>query len=68
MNKNTIVQFVCFVTNLDEEKFMVKWEHYAAQYKGANSGLQKAITENNKHKYDYVSRHVCNTENFRLIS
>jgi hypothetical protein len=68
MNKNTIVQFVCFVTNLDLEKFGVKWEHYAAQYMGraANMILQKAVAGNSRYKYAYVSQHNCDPENFRF--
>jgi hypothetical protein len=68
MNKNTIVQFVCFITNLDQEKFMVKWEPYASQFMATSKGitLQKAVEGNNKRKFDYVSQHECSTENFRF--
>jgi hypothetical protein len=68
MNKNNIVQFVCFVTNLDLDIFGARWEHYAAQFmnRTARMTLQKAVAGSNKNKFAYISQHECSTENFRF--
>ena len=68
MKKNTIVQFVCFVTNLDLDQFGVKWEHYSKAFMAGtdNMSLQRAQDTNNRHKYKYISQHECSTENFRF--
>ncbi len=68
MNKNNIVQFVCFVTNLDLDRFGARWEHYAAQFMTRTAGmtLQKAVGGINKHKFEYISQHECSPENFRF--
>jgi len=58
MKKDTITQFVCFITNLEPEVFIPKWEPYA-------KGLMKSPSEPNlqflvpeaKNRYRYVSQH-----------
>jgi len=65
MKKNSIVQFVCFVTNLDLDEFIPKWDHYAKQFKVGSDGtiLQEA---EGKYKYKYVSQHACREETMRF--
>jgi hypothetical protein len=58
MKKDTIVQFVCFVTNLDLEKFAPVWEGFAKPFMGKKEepSLQQLIAET-KAKFRYVSQH-----------
>jgi hypothetical protein len=68
MEKKAIVQFVCFVTNLETEEFAAKWEHFVKQFPDSSTGttLQKADNAGKKTKYKYVSQHECETNNFRF--
>jgi hypothetical protein len=57
MKKNTLVQFVCFVTNLEPDEFVPKWERYAKKlidYNPETTLLQQVET---KSKYRYISQH-----------
>jgi len=47
MKKNTIVQFVCFTTDLEPEDFVPKWERYAKRLMNHNpeTTLQQAETK-----------------------
>ena len=57
MKKTTIVQFVCFVTNLEADDFAPKWERYAKKlidYSAETTILQQVET---KGKYRYLSQH-----------
>jgi hypothetical protein len=68
MKKNSIVQFVCFVTNLELEDFVVKWEPYAKQLVADGEIiLQEGIAVKGKNKYRYVSQHTCGTADFKFI-
>lgn len=57
--KKNIVQFVCFETNLEFEKFIVNWEHYAKKFesKEVKTNLLEQI-EGVKSKFKYVSQHI----------
>src|SRR5688500_19608854 len=57
MKKNTIVQFVCFITDLGLDEFIPKWERYANRlmnYNPETTLLQHAGT---KSKFRYISKH-----------
>jgi hypothetical protein len=56
MKKTTIVQFVCFITDLDLDEFTPKWERYAKRLASHNpeTTLQQA---EGKSKFNYISRH-----------
>ncbi|MEP7165425.1 MAG: hypothetical protein ABI741_12070 [Ferruginibacter sp.] len=58
MIKDTIVQFVCFITNLELEEFEPEWERYAEKLmnKKAKPLLLQHVTET-KSKYRYISKH-----------
>jgi hypothetical protein len=65
MKKNNIVQFVCFVTQLEFDEFVTKWDHYAKQFitdPGATV-LQEAAT---KSRYKYVSQHEHREDDIRF--
>lgn len=52
MKEDSIVQFVCFVTPLEPEEFIKKWEPYSKKLAAdCESLLQEAITEKAKYKY-----------------
>ena len=65
MKKDTIVQFVGFVTNLKLNDFIPKWEGYAQKLKGKNteSFLQQHSGET-KNKFKYISQHEWNDADF----
>lgn len=56
MKKNTIVQFVCFMTDLGLDEFIPKWERYAKRLKTHNpqTTLQHQTA---KSKFRYISQH-----------
>ena len=67
MKKDTIVQFVCFVTNLDLEEFAPNWERYAKRFisKNADAVLQEQVVQS-KTKYRYVSKHEWSQRDFQF--
>jgi hypothetical protein len=67
MDREKIVQFIGFVTNLKYDEFSVPWEFFCKQIKkdqGTNT-LERAIEKNN-FKYRYISHHRCNSIDFRF--
>lgn len=68
MNKETIVQFVCFTSILDVEKFIPIWEPYAKMLGGdlANSLLQEGVAAKSGSRFNYVSQHVCSATDFKF--
>jgi len=68
MNKDTIVQFVCFTSVLEPEEFMEMWESYASFLVDdpANILLQAGATERNNNRFNYVLQHVCSATDFRF--
>ncbi len=68
MNKDTIVQFVCFTSVLKPEAFMEMWEPFANFLVNdpANILLQEEMPENNNGKFNYVLQHECSSTNFNF--
>ncbi|MEO7982585.1 MAG: hypothetical protein ABI688_00760 [Bacteroidota bacterium] len=58
MTKDTIIQFVCFITNLELDAFIAKWEPYAKKllHKKEEPNLQQLVTAS-KNKFRYISQH-----------
>jgi hypothetical protein len=58
MTKDTILQFVCFITKLELDDFAPKWERYAAKLvtKKGELTLQQQVSET-KTKFQYISQH-----------
>ena len=58
MKKDTITQFVCFITNLDLDEFAPGWERYAKRLANNKSDaiLQQQSGET-KTKFRYISQH-----------
>ncbi|MEP7371903.1 MAG: hypothetical protein ABI675_00855 [Chitinophagaceae bacterium] len=66
MKKDTLVQFVCFITDLDFSEFITKWEFYADQF--INTHPQMTLQEKfeSKSKFKYVSQHECPDRDFEF--
>lgn len=58
MTKDTILQFVCFITKLELDEFAPKWERYAVKLltKKGELTLQQQVSET-KTKFQYISQH-----------
>ncbi len=67
MIKDTIVQFVCFLTNLELDEFSPEWERYGDQLKDkkAEPVLLQQVSVN-KNKFRYVSAHVWPERDFHF--
>jgi hypothetical protein len=66
MKKDTLVQFVCFVTDLDFSEFITKWEFYAAQFMNTHSQMTLQEKFESRSKYKYVSQHECPDRDFEF--
>jgi hypothetical protein len=64
MNKDTIVQFVCFVSPLERAEFMDIWQPFASQLGGENLLLQEVSMGKESDRHCYVSKHTCKTNDF----
>jgi hypothetical protein len=65
MKKDSIVQFVCFITNLEPADFIKKWEPVSRKLAAdCESMLQESIT--GKAKYKYILQHEGSAVDFRL--
>jgi hypothetical protein len=66
MKKDTIIQFVGFITNLGFDQFVTKWEQYARRLINGHEEstlLQEAET---KSKFRYVSQHEWPDQDFKF--
>lgn len=71
MKKDTIIQFICFTTNLELDAFVPNWESFAKRLKNktAEPSLLQQVPEI-KTKFRYVSQHESpdGDFNFRFIN
>lgn len=68
MKKNSVVQFVCFVTNMDFDDFIAKWEPYAKRLAGQGEiMLQERVDGRRRSKFRYISQHECDATDFRFV-
>jgi hypothetical protein len=67
MKKDTIVQFVCFITNLEADEFSPKWEHYAKRLmtKKNEPALHQQVN-GSKNRYRYISLHTWPDKDFQF--
>ena len=66
MKKSTIVQFVCFVTNLEPDDFAPKWERYAKKLMEHNPETTLQQQVQTKSKYNYISQHEWQDRDFHF--
>ena len=64
--KKNIVQFVCFETNLEFDKFIANWEHYAKKFSSKEDKTHLLEQVNTKNKYKYVSQHIANPDELQF--
>ncbi|MES1216181.1 MAG: hypothetical protein ABUT20_11745 [Bacteroidota bacterium] len=66
MKKDTIFQFVCFVTNLPFEEFVIKWETYAKRF--MNKRVETTLQEQfqTKGRFKYISQHQWPHDDFQF--
>src|SRR5258706_15390512 len=67
MKKDTIFQFVCFITNLAVDEFSPKWEHYAKRLmnKKTEPGLLQQVA-GTKNRFRYISQHEWPDKDFQF--
>jgi hypothetical protein len=65
MKKDSIVQFVCFDTNIDYNEFAGIMENYIRKKKNAKEEI--AVMEAVKGRFRYVSRHIAQGGDFRFV-
>src|SRR6266536_1504686 len=67
MKKDTIVQFVCFITNLGLDEFAPLWERYAKKLSNKkNEATLQQYTAATKNKFKYVSQHEWPDKDFHF--
>jgi hypothetical protein len=69
MKKDSIFQFVCFITNLGQDEFLPKWEHYAKRFmnKKTEPALHQQQQVNGiKNRYQYISQHEWPDQDFQF--
>lgn len=65
MTKDTIVQFVCFITNITPDEFISGWERFAQKFNTKKSEpLLLQPVEDKKNKFRYISQHEWKSEDF----
>jgi hypothetical protein len=65
--KDSIVQFVCYETNMNTEEFVVQWERFTKRFlsKGIEVTLQEQMA--GKNKFKFVSRNVWPQDSFQFV-
>jgi hypothetical protein len=67
MTKDSIIQFVCFVTNLGPDQFISEWEPYAKKLQPKKQELNLLeLVGTAKNKFRYVSQHPCPGADFNF--
>jgi len=66
MKKDTISQFVCFITNLEFEEFVSRWEPYAKRF--MNKKVETTLQQlgETKSRFKYISQHEWPQEDFQF--
>ncbi|MFI5153935.1 MAG: hypothetical protein ACHQET_11415 [Chitinophagales bacterium] len=66
MNEKTIVQFVGFITGIEFDKFVVRWEYYVQQLKDNKMKATLQKQRSTKNRYKYISQHSGNHQDFNF--
>ena len=64
--KKNIVQFVCFETNLEFDKFIVNWEYYTKKIGSKEEKTNLMEQVNTKCKFKYVSQHIASPDELQF--
>src|SRR5258706_3434630 len=66
MKKNTISQFVCFITNLEPDDFVTRWEPYAKRFMNKHVETTLQQQAGTKGRFKYISQHEWPQEDFQF--
>jgi len=66
MKKDSIIQFVGFVTKLDFETFIPQWEEYAKEFMKVSGAKILQRESDVKNSFKYISQHESNDAGFRF--
>jgi hypothetical protein len=66
MNKDSIIQFVGFITNLNFDEFVAQWERYAKEVMTSPGAVILQQETDSKSRYKYLSQHEYEEQNFRF--
>jgi hypothetical protein len=66
MKKDSIVQFVGFITGLDFDNFIDKWERYAKRLMNNKSRMISQLQPDTKSRFSYVSHHEWSSQDFQF--
>ena len=66
MKKDSIIQFVCFITELEPESFTSSWDAYAKVCGNDKHAILLHRNSKGKTKYRYVSQHSCDEQTFKF--
>ena len=67
MKKESIIQFVCFITNMEPDVFAPKWEHYAKRL--MNKKTEPSLLQQvpgTKSRFRYLSQHEWPDKDFQF--
>ena len=65
MEKDKIVQFVCFETSLGREQFITQWERYT---RSVNSDVDVTLQQSEKNGlFKYIAQHRCADGEFKFV-
>jgi len=67
MEKNTIVQFVGFETNIEPDEFIVNWEPYAKQFASKDIEVTLEKQSGSTHRFKYLSQHKWPDVDFQFV-
>lgn len=60
------MQFVCFETTIDFDKFIGNWEHYAKKFESKEVKTSLLEQVNVKSRYKYVSQHMASPDELQF--
>jgi hypothetical protein len=66
MNKDSIIQFVGFSTELPLEDFITQWENYTKEFRKVAGSMILQQDTARKSRYKFLSQHECREQDFRF--
>src|SRR5690242_15941933 len=64
MDRNSIIHFVGFVTQLDQPSFVESWAYYARKFSWKPGSFMLQEKQQGRGKYKYISQHIFAEESF----
>jgi len=66
MEDHSVVQFVCFETNIELDEFAPRWEYYAKRFANKNVEVILQQQANSRNRFKYISQQKCPEDNFQF--